>query len=238
MTPDVDALHPPLPRRVAERAVVLSAVLARAFIDQDVGNPKAERFRAELLAWLRDVGVEHEIEDGERALLTSQLGRVQPKVIVDATWQSEGLAVLAWALGRLALPAYDEPCDPKSAADAVGYLSTAEARALLESVELRPAPDLAKLGQVMFALHWRLEEFRLRRSAIDFATVARETWFGPLDLTGLRLVKGDLALRGTPIVRAPADLVRTCSSSARERHRAINWILGHHPVWSKTPTST
>lgn len=121
MTPDVDALHPPLPRRVAERAVVLSAVLARAFIDQDVGNPQAERFRAELLAWLRDVGVEHEIEDGERALLTSQLGRVQPKVIVDATWQSEGLAVLAWALGRLALPAYDEPCDPKSAADAVGY---------------------------------------------------------------------------------------------------------------------
>lgn len=95
-----DGLEPPSARRVAERALVLSAAIARGFIVHDAGCADAERLRDRLRTWLREAGVDGEIEDDERLLLEIPLGQATPQTIADTTWQSEGLAVLAWALGR------------------------------------------------------------------------------------------------------------------------------------------
>lgn len=59
---------------------------------------------------------------------------------------------------------------------------------------------------------------------MDFAEFARTCWFGPLDISGLPLVDGDLALHGRRIDQAPPDSIDTALSAARERHQAANWL--------------
>jgi hypothetical protein len=59
---------------------------------------------------------------------------------------------------------------------------------------------------------------------MDFAKFARECWFGPLDISGLPLVDGDLAIHGKRLDRASKDGFSTAHSAALERHKAANWL--------------
>jgi DNA-binding LytR/AlgR family response regulator len=53
---------------------------------------------------------------------------------------------------------------------------------------------------------------------------------GPFDLSWAELAGDDLALRGTAISEADADVVGACNRIAVERHVASNWLAGkcHH----------
>jgi len=88
------------------------------------------------------------------------------------------------------------------------------------------------------ALHWRLKDFHIDRSAIDFTDFARTCWFGPLDLTAAPIVDGDLALRGERIDRAPDDVFEIAMSAAQERHQAVNWLFEGPERYSQTCKST
>ena len=59
---------------------------------------------------------------------------------------------------------------------------------------------------------------------MDFARFARTCWFGPLDLGGVPLVEGDLAIKGERIDRAPPGAFSSAHSAAQERHQAANWL--------------
>jgi len=59
---------------------------------------------------------------------------------------------------------------------------------------------------------------------MDFRTFARESWFGPLDISLARLAEDDLAIGPTPIAKAPEEEFHKALSIANERHRAINWL--------------
>jgi hypothetical protein len=73
--------------------------------------------------------------------------------------------------------------------------------------------------------------------ADDFAGFARTSWFGPLDLTGLPLAEGDLAIRGAPIDRADPGLFSAVHSAAQERHLAVNWLYGGPERYSDADVS-
>ena len=60
--------------------------------------------------------------------------------------------------------------------------------------------------------------------SMDFRTFARESWFGPLDISLARLAEDDLAIGPTPIAKAPEEEFHKALSIANERHRAINWL--------------
>jgi hypothetical protein len=51
-------------------------------------------------------------------------------------------------------------------------------------------------------------------------------------------VGDDLAIRGTAIAATPRELLAMTSSIAMERHQAINWLDGVHPIYSDVDTST
>lgn len=90
----------------------------------------------------------------------------------------------------------------------------------------------------LFAFHWRMRDFLIRPQKMDFVEFSRNCWFGSFDLSKFQVVKGDLALGGVRIDKAGPEAVGKASSTAMERHTAINWLLGESELYSETDTST
>jgi hypothetical protein len=145
--------------------------------------------------------------------------------------------VLAWALGRYELPAYDVPAAPYEAAETIGFRKPA-IDTVLAAARLRAAAELSSLADDLFALHWRLREYSLVGKAIDFASFAKTAWFGPLPVSHLRLAASDLEIRGAPISRAPESAWREAMSIARERQQAANWLTGQEEIYSEVTCDT
>ena len=76
------------------------------------------------------------------------------------------------------------------------------------------------------------------REILDFAEFARTCWFGPLDVTDVPLVEGDLAIQGERLDEAPAEAVSAAHSAAQERHQAANWLWEGPAVYSQASVAT
>lgn len=231
-----DECDPPSAQRVASRALALTATAYRAIVEQSVAAEVAEQRRAELQIWLRDVGLAAELERHEQQLVDTPVGRVGRQQLVDASWRSEGMLVLAWALRRVEMPAADAQVDPAEIAQSLGFLGPVE-NTILFSPKLRPAVEIESYGSRARSIHWRLREFSLRRCAIDFRKTAETSWF-PLTTDGIALAEGDLAIGGLPLSRAQDSSWHVAMSIARERHQAVNWLLGDGALYSEVDTST
>jgi hypothetical protein len=230
---DEQTLVPPTPLRVAQRALVLAGVTCRGFIERDI---EKEPLRQRVIAWMNASGLVGELEPDEASLLTTPIRHLTQQQSIDAGWRCEGLVVLAWALGSHELPAHDESVHPKEVADIVGFLDAAPAA--LGMPTLRPTSELQRCAGLLHALHWRLREFAQSRRPIDFAGLARASPFGPLEIDGLRLVEGDLAIGYLPVSAAPEAEFSRCLSIAMERNQAVNWLRGYAEVYSEVPVNT
>jgi hypothetical protein len=232
--PDPDEepeLVPPEAQRVAQRALVFAALVYRTDIE---GWETGAEAQARLLAWLSVTGLEAELELDEQRLLRAPLGSIERQDVINAGWRSEGLAVLAWALGMMDLPPHDEQCPAAPIAEAFGFLKAAPI--ILTAPRLRTPAELLTYSEQVFAIHWRLTQFSLDRQAMDFAAFAKEAYFGPLEIEGLPLLEGDLAIRGEPLARSAHW--REVLSITVERHQAANWLRGHAPLYSDVGTDT
>jgi hypothetical protein len=228
---------PPEADRVAARAIVLAAVCCRGLIEDDAGKDGAEDLRIRVVAWVDRLGLAQELEEDERILLEAPLGVLDDRRRIDAGWRSEGMVVLAWALGCAGLPRHDEQCKPSDVANGFGFLSD-RSETPLAAPRLRDCAEIEHWADTYLTLHWRLRQFSLDRRGMDFADfVSRCTW-GPLTVEDLELIEGDLAIRGERIDLASEDECRTALGIARERHQAFNWLLGDDPVYSRITTDT
>lgn len=235
---DVEEPEPPTPERVTRRALALAAVTARALLEQDDPiEPWVAELHRDTLAWVEAIGIRGELEPDEWKVLQRPPGTLDQRAQIDATWRLEGLAVLAWALGRFKLPAYDQLVNPQALIHSLGFPDAEAARQLLAAPSLQPPAEQEALRKQLLGLHWRLRDFTLRPQAMDFRAFARDCWFGPLDISPFRLIGDDLALGDHAINDAPEDVFQSALSSAMERHKAINWLTGGG-VYSQTDTST
>lgn len=230
--PGEDQLEPPTPERVLRRAWALAAVAMRAYLE-DPRATKAEEQLRELRAFIAAVRLDDELEPDERALLDAPRGTLTQQQQVEGSWRSEGVVVLAWALGGAVLPDHETQGDPFEASRSVGFLGSGPG-----SVTLRSPEELDREGRRALGIHWRLREFSLRKQPVDFEKFSREAWFGGFDLAGIPLAEGDLAVGGVPITRAKQQEIGMCHSIAMERHLAFNWLLGANPIYSEVDTST
>lgn len=230
----VEDCDPPHMDRVAMRTVALVAVAARALCDDLDG---AGDTRSTILAWVEGLGAMPEFETDERRIIETPASALPSADRVNGSWRVEGAAVLAWALGLIDLPAHDEPIDPGDLITALGEFDAERTVGVLAGATLRPPEELQLLAARQLAVHWRLREQSVRPEAIDFAELARTAWFGPLEITGLRLVDGDLAVDGRTLSDADPALVQRTISTVAERHLAANWLLDGG-IYSDTDTST
>ncbi len=228
---------PPDPTRVAARAIVLSAVTYRGLIEFDENKQEAEDRRGQLGRWLASLGVEGELEEWENFLLRTPVGQLDRQNMIDASWRSEGMLVLAWALGRAELPRYDEQCDPADVATKLGFLAERSATALA-APSLQAFEDIEELAGTYLAIHWRLREYRRAPGFVDFASYLPRWALGPVRPSELDLIDNDLGIRGERIDRASAESFYQTCSIAQERHQAFNWLLGFAPVYSDVSTDT
>jgi hypothetical protein len=243
----------PSPERIARRALALAAVTARALLEQQgtvIGSrnayfwnpqnwfPRREKQRGDIIEWIELVGIRDEPEPEEWEVLQRPIGRLESRQQINSTWRLEGLVVLAWALGRFLVPPHDKLVSPHPLLASLGVLNVPAAKALLTNPTLRPRSELGKLRTRLFTLQWRLRNYGIRPNAMDFIEFAKTAWFGPLDLTGLPLVKGDLAVAGKRIDRAEPIELEKANSAAHERHLAINWIWEGPPKYSEARTDT
>jgi hypothetical protein len=226
---------PPTAERVLTRAWALSAVAMRAYLER-APSEIALRDLEKLKRWVT-TAISDEVEGPERASIDAAHRTLSSTQAIDGTWRSEGLVVLAWALRAAEIPRHDTQSDPYAVARSIGFLEETRPP-IMTPPRLRATEEIEWLEKRLLGLHWRLRDFSLRRSSVDFNRFAREAWFGGFDLDGIPLADGDLAIGGVPISNADPDQVKACLSIASERHDAINWLLGQQRLYSAVDTST
>lgn len=236
---DAVELIPPPPLRVAKRALAMCAVVCRSFLeDGEDAHEEEEELRLQSLEWINALNIGDELEPQEKLLLETPVGSLTDEQRLPYTWQSEGLGVLAWALQKYELPAYDEIVNPTEIAHSLFFLEE-RATELLDAPQLRESSEIQQFGELMLSLHWRLRDFmQINPKPIDFLKSAREAWFGPLEIRGLRFINNDLALGDQAIATATDEMRFKCIGIAYERHHAVNWLLGHDELYSEVTTDT
>ncbi len=245
-TPDEDedyseempvSVPPPTAERVVRRLYVLLAVAARGLLDMNLksGNEPAYNLE-ELHTWLQELDIEDEIEDSERDIIYTPAGGLSRQNILNSVWTLEGLVVLAWSLKLAEIPRYDELVETDDLLAKLSFLDVAASKRIIDRAELRAPEELHRYNEQVFALDWRMVDFRIRPEDCDYANV--DFGYGKFDLSWATLQEGDLSLRGTPIATADPALVQTVSSAAMERHKASNWLQGDAHCYSDVVTNT
>lgn len=182
---------PPSARRVAKRALALAAVVCRSFSDHQPENPLAHDLWMRLKQWVNGQGLLDELEDDERRLIFAPLGTLHEKRRIQATWRTEGLAILAWSLGLFDLPAHHVQVDPYAATACVGLLHDT-ARDFVESAALHPQEQLQACRELHYAIHCRLRQFRRERTPDDMRRWIDTAWLDVLGIRGVLDDSGDL----------------------------------------------
>jgi Domain of unknown function (DUF4272) len=215
---------PPDADRVARRALALTAVTVRAILEQDGASRSSSETHKKLLDWIRDLGIDDELEPDEWEVVQRKPGKLGSQMQINSTWRLEGLVVLAWALKRFDIPPHDQLVEVNPLWDSLGWPDADTALCLLESPDLRSRAEIGTLRNRLLPIHWRIRNYGIRPSAFDFAEHARTCDWGPLDITDLPLVDGDLSIRGKRLDRADSEAVGIAHSAAMERHKAANWL--------------
>lgn len=223
--------EPPAEARVVSRLILMTALAKRGFMES---LPGPEPARQEMVAEVRGSDAWREAEPLEIEELEAPVGTLAGKSAWRLPWMAEGAAVLAWSLGLMKLPAYDEEVIMDDLVAAVSAMEDGTRRP-----ELRPLDEIDALSFQMLAIHWRLRQFETEAAAMDFKAYAPRAWCGPMDLSLARLSENnDLEVAGQTLAEASEEAWKRASGIMHERRMAAHWLLGHAAVYSENDTST
>ena len=218
---------PPSAEKVARRALILSVIACRGIVEGDKQDPDgAEKLANRSYQWLLTLGLEPDFSDWERIVFNTPFGHLSDQDRVNASWLSEAVVVMAWALGKIDLPAFTEQCDPAGSANSLGFLQPSETTAL-NSPKLLPPEALQEYNEFIYNVHWRIRDFSINKKGYDFESLARKAWGEPITRHGLTLSENDISLNGVPLSKPAESEWRPFSSITRERHQASNWLIGY-----------
>ncbi len=226
---DAEYQDPPPPNasKVARRAIILATISCRGLIDDEKTNASgASDLAKKANGWLYALGLDNELSDWERRVISTDFGHLPERDRINASWLSEGLVILAWALGYAELPVFDIQCDPYETAKALGFLLP-ESETVLAKPSLRSTGELKEYNEFIFNVHWRIRDFSLNRRPYDFESLAKKAWGDPVLRHGLKLSEKDIQIEGQPLFKAPENIWRGLGSITQERHRASNWLIGY-----------
>jgi hypothetical protein len=212
----------PTAEKVARRAIILSVVSCRAITNKQLDNHEAASLATRANDWLQAIGLNEEVADSERRILTTPFGSLSERDAINGSWLSEAVLVLAWSLGRTELPPFYLQCDPAGAESSLGFLQSIN-ETVLNNPSLRSSDELDEYNDFIYNLHWRLRDYSLRKRPYDCSNLLGD-YAGKY---GLELKDQDVCIAGVPITLADDTILRPVESITRERHRASNWLVGY-----------
>jgi hypothetical protein len=226
-------VNPPSATRVLTRAYCLAAICCRADLESSDDVDYSVQTLRDLLEWLSAHSVLSEFEHEERRLIEAAPASLGERAVIDASWRSEGLAVLSWALGKLKLPPYDRQASAMDAADSIDFFGRG-----LPKASCRKSADIQRLDRVLEGVHTRVQVFLKRQEIWNKSEAAFVSWFGEGYAEYVEIKDGDLAIRGVPVSKSSQDVLQEVLSISRERRIATGWLLGRHPAYSQVQTDT
>ena len=212
------------------------AVGYRALLEKDLQS-RAERKLRRLAEWFWALDIGNELEPDERKVLDADIGTLSPERVDGLALSFEAIAVLAWALRLIDLPPHDVSVDLRSLAGKAGLLSE-DARYVIDSADVRSPHELREAADHILAIHWRLNRYAEDSAPLDMRHMAAEAWFGHVDSGQLALIDNDLSIVGKAVADSCDRARGRCQLITLQRHRAINWLLGHHAIFSRVETIT
>jgi hypothetical protein len=149
---DVEASEPP-PDEIRDAKTIAKRTLALlGTIAYSLKEP-----REEVTSWLKDNDLWSELTPNERAYLTAE--NPTKKQHIDATWRSECLIVLLWALGKVdKLPAPNEKCDPSLFRELLPPYGPVSFADFISTAKRRSDEVLLKAADELMDLHWQARD--------------------------------------------------------------------------------
>ena len=231
------------PDEVAERCIILAALIRRLWIETsfaatDAGDWSGEAF--DLREWLRAEGLWTSLSAPEATILQQTVGDLEEDRIAVVAWQAEGLATLGWALGLADLSPPGELGDITAVVRAVPA-PWDNTREWVRGARLRAEMEIAMERDRAEILEWRIGIEGPRRLStgqerVDYvgtiAEVVREA-----RASALLAPDGatDFAIGGRPVTSFDGLELERLSALAEERLRALNWLCGYGTTWDAVP---
>ena len=136
--------------QIARRAMALFGSVGLA-----LGAP-----REKIVKWLKDEDLWAELSPSELAYLATK--RPTKKQQIDASWKSEGLIVLLWALDKIEhLPAPNEQCDTSVFQKHLPPFVDISASEFMSAARRRDEQVLLDMADELLNLHWQARDARL-----------------------------------------------------------------------------
>lgn len=224
--------------RVARRALALAAVAHRALLEMSAKRAQAAKSLSVLLEFVKQAGLDDELEPAERTLIGKPLGKVPSQQATNSIWRAEGVAVLAWAIRRFDLPPYDREVPINVPLQSISFLQP-DALSVVRNATLRSEAEVSFLASQYTIINWRLHKFINEPGRMELAGfLRRHPDFKKDWLRSIRVVKGDLALGKSSLADAKQEVVQNCTSIAIERQIAAYWLQGENELYSKVTPST
>jgi hypothetical protein len=213
---------PPGPVAVARRALILSGVVCRAFIEDSTDESRRELV-GDIHDWFDDLDLWPYLEAEEEEITQVELGKMPRQLRHRATWYSEGLAILAWALRRADFPPHNDQVEPTFVTEALDFLSP-DAEELLKAPTLRPREELDAAREWFYDVHCTLRGF-LNHSGDGHLATGIEQFVQTLGLDQAVVMVGNiLAFESNPIDVVDRKRLQEWEQVIFERHRAVMWL--------------
>jgi hypothetical protein len=136
-------------QEIARRSLALCAVVGIA-LGAD---------REDLKNWITDEGLWNDLAPTELAYVSAETPT--EKQTIEATWLSERLTVLLWALLKVDLPAPNQQADTALFLDLVPPFSNDSVSEFLRTALRRSENELLEMAEELLQSHWRARDAQL-----------------------------------------------------------------------------
>lgn len=220
---------------VHRRGLALAYLTCRALIDADP-NPRAREMSEKILFFVNGVGLTSDLLPHEMRLLKAPFGSLNETECAATSWLSEGMVLLAWAIGHAELPDFRTKCHPGPAAINLGMFRPGTKDRLAQAT-LRDPMEIEMKALTYLALNWRIGHFLLNPAEkIDFAARLKDPQSPHLLVDEVELLDGDMAIDGVPLVEVPHQRAGEVAFIVRERFNALQWLQGYAEHYSTEAT--
>lgn len=237
-----------LKEEVAYRALALGYLLTREIMERAYrfGDPPTDREAAparhmNMLARLREQGIEAALSPNERDLIFRPLGLWTEREGIDVSWRYESLGCLLWALSLLdEVPPYDVPFDEQRGLETT--VKQMRAQEFIARARLRSPEEIAQATATARLWAWRAEVAILLRRKPGHALGREELKKLPSYVehalrtgTVRRLIDGDLPAHGRAVAQLDEDETLALLSCTRARFLAFALLNGGVRDWDSGP---